>query len=59
MFTDIVRDDAGDYICHAFNTSLPGDNETNQNITVEVVNVDVLCKSNLELGNGISKRFQV
>lgn len=42
-FESITRKDAGDYICHT-NVSLPGDNDTNSDVIVEVVHIDVQCK---------------
>ena len=43
---NINKMDAGDYVCHkyTFNTSLPDGNETETNVTVEVINIDVQCK---------------
>lgn len=43
---NINRSYSGDYICHALNTSFPVPeyNETDSNVTVDVINVDVQCK---------------
>lgn len=43
---NISRSYSGEYICHELNTSFPAPeyNETDSNVTVDVINVDVQCK---------------
>jgi len=43
MIFNINRTLAGQFVCYAINTSYPEVNETNHNVTIDVITVDVEC----------------
>ena len=54
---NINRKDSGYYICHLVNTSYPDYNETNANVTINVIEIDVLCKYTCVFGVCLKSLF--
>jgi len=62
MLFNINRTLAGQFVCYAINTSYPEVNETNHNVTIDVITVDVECNNftyhNLKSGRKRRKNKQ-